>query len=260
MIPKIIHYCWVGNKPLPPLAKKCIASWHRVMPDYEVKFWNESNYNFRKNAFMNNAYKNKKWAFVTDYARLDIVYNYGGIYLDTDVETLKPFDEFLKYPAFCGFENQYFVNFGHGFGAEKGNKVILNIMAFYENINSEVDKAISKQAVIYGKKQGENWQKKNFNVPSPVIQTQCLIKKYGLKQDNNQQHLEDMEVFPSFYFSPKNEVNLPTVTKEAYSVHWYAGSWLPQQYKIYTSLKILAYKIFGKGYTYIYKIKRKLFK
>ena len=82
MIPKIIHYCWLGGKPLTPLAKKCVESWQRIMPDYEIKRWDESNYDFKKNKFMANACRQKKWGFVPDYARLDIIYNYGGIYFD----------------------------------------------------------------------------------------------------------------------------------------------------------------------------------
>ena len=106
MIPKIIHYCWIGNKPLPPLAKKCIASWQRVMPDYEIKRWDETNYDFKKNEFMANAYAQKKWAFITDVVRLHALVNYGGIYMVTDVEVLKPLDDLLKYEAVSGFESE----------------------------------------------------------------------------------------------------------------------------------------------------------
>ena len=259
MIPKIIHYCWIGKKPLPPLAKKCIASWQRIMPDYEIKLWNEENYNFRKNPFMQNAYRQKAYAFVPDYARLDIIYNYGGIYLDTDVEVLKPFDEFLKYPAFCGFESKDFVALGLGFGAQKGNKIIKQLMRPYETMDFSLNDDILKQASLYSKTEAEKWQKEGL-VPSPLLQTQILSQDFGLKQNNTRQSLEGMEVFPSAYFAPKNEVNLPIKTKQAYSVHWYASSWLPWYYKIYFSLKKFASKILGKNYFYIYKIKKKLFK
>ncbi len=202
MIPKIIHYCWIGGKPLTSLAQKCVDSWHRIMPDYEIKLWNESNYDFTKNTFMANAYKQKKWGFVPDYARLDIIYNYGGIYLDTDVEALKSFDDFLKYPAFCGFESQHFIALGLGFGAEKGNPIIKKMMTQYENMDFKLSKETLGQASLYSKIQAGKWQKENL-IPSPLLQTQFLVENYGLKQNNSRQSLEGMEVFPSSYFCPK---------------------------------------------------------
>lgn len=241
MIPKIIHYCWIGNKPLPALAKKCIASWQRVMPDYEIKRWDETNYDFQKNEFMRNAYKRKKWGFVPDYARLDIIYNYGGIYLDTDVEVLKPFDEFLKYPAFCGFESEHFVAFGLGFGAEKGNKVIKGLIKPYESLDFNINSDIFERISLYSKIQSKKWQKEGC-VPSPILQTQFLVKNYSLKQNNTRQSLKDIEIFPSSYFCPKNQANLPIKTQKAYSVHWYNGAWLPWYYRSYFKLKKFLFK------------------
>ena len=241
MIPKIIHYCWIGNKELPPLAKKCIASWQRIMPDYEIKCWDETNYDFKKNEFMANAYKQKKWGFVPDYARLDIIYNYGGIYLDTDVEVLKRFDEFLNYPAFCGFENEHFVALGLGFGAEKGNKVIKELMKPYETLDFKLSSEIIKQASLYTKINANKWQK-DFLVPSPMVQTQFFVKNYNLKQNNTRQSLQGIEVFPTSYFCPKNHANLPIKTQDAYSVHWYNGSWLPWYYRLYFKLKKILFK------------------
>ena len=236
MIPKVIHYCWFGGKPLPPLAEKCIASWQRVMPGYEIKRWDESNYNFKKNRFMADAYEQKKWGFVSDYARLDIIYNYGGIYFDTDVEALKPFDEFLKYPAFCGFESEYFVAWGLGFGAQKGNKIIKELMRTYENMDFKISDNILKKASLYAKTQANKWQREG-QVPCPILQTQILVDSYGLKQNNTRQSLDSMEVLPSSYFAPKNNVNLPVKTNSAYSVHWYEASWLPWYYQIYLKIK-----------------------
>lgn len=242
MIPKIIHYCWVGKKPLPSLAEKCIASWQRVMPDYEIKRWDETNYDFKKNKFMAKAYAQKKWGFVPDYARLEIIYNYGGIYLDTDVETLKSFDEFLKYPAFCGFENNSFVAFGLGFGAEKGNNIIRQIMQDYESMDFEISRDILKQTSFYTRLKAKKWQEEGF-VPSPILQTQLLVKNYNLKQNNSRQSLDGIEIFPSSYFCPKTNKNLPIKTKSAYSVHWYSASWLPWYYKIYFNLKKFIFKV-----------------
>ncbi len=259
MIPKIIHYCWIGGKPLTPLAKKCIESWQRVMPDYQIKRWDESNYDFQKNKFMVNAYKQKKWGFVPDYARLDIIYNYGGIYFDTDVEALKPFDEFLKYPAFCGFESEHFINFGHGFGAEKGNKVIKQLMEPYENMNFNLDDNIIKLGTLYTKIDIKDWCNRGLAL-SPFVQTHRLVNKCGLKQNNTRQSLDGIEVFPSSYFCPKNNDNLPAKTEDAYSVHWFAASWLPWHEKTYNRVKDILRKILGKNYTCLVKFKKRLFK
>lgn len=232
MIPKIIHYCWIGQKTIPPSLQKCIDSWHRVMPDYEIKFWNESNYDFQKNTFMANAYKQKGgYGFVPDYARLDVIYNYGGIYFDTDVEVLRPFDDFLKYPAFFGFESKHFINLGHGFGAEKGNEVIRELMLPYENMELKVSDEILKQASLYVNLPIRQWEAKGLPI-SPFLQTQCLINKYGLKQNNERQSLNGAEIFPSSYFAPKNVLNLPAKTDKAYSVHWYSATWSPTWPKI----------------------------
>ena len=134
-IPKIIHYCWVGGKPKPQSVLYCIESWKRCCPDYEIREWNESNYDFTKNEYMRQAYEAKKWGFVPDYARLDIIYEYGGIYLDTDVEMLRSPDELLGQDGFMGFENtgdgEYFVNCGHGFGAVPHHEVIRKARDLY---------------------------------------------------------------------------------------------------------------------------------
>ena len=258
MIPKIIHYCWIGKKPLPPLAKKCIASWQRLMPDYEIKRWDETNYDFKKNKFMVNAYARKKWGFVPDYARLDIIYNYGGIYLDTDVEVLKSFDEFLKYPAFCGFESEHFINFGHGFGSEKGNKIIKQLMRPYETMDFSLNNEILKQASLYSKIQMEKWQKEGL-VPSPLLQTQILAKEFGLKQNNTRHSLGGIEVFPSIYFCPRDKYFAPIYDERAYSVHHFMGSWIPAQTKIKVKLvRLLRGCLGSKTVDFLLQINRKI--
>ena len=106
MIPKIIHYCWFGGKPKPELAEKCIESWKKFCPDYEIVEWNEGNFNINSNLYVKQAYEAKKYAFVTDYVRLYALYTQGGIYMDTDVMVLKPLDEYLNHEAFSGFESK----------------------------------------------------------------------------------------------------------------------------------------------------------
>ena len=226
MIPKVIHYCWFGGKPLPPLAKKCISSWQRVMPDYEIKRWDESNYNFKKNAFMMCAYEQKKWGFVPDFARIDIIYKYGGIYLDTDVEVIKSFNNLLKYPAFCGFESEHFVALGLGFGAEKGNEIIKQLMTPYE--------------------EKTKWENDDF-IASPILQTQFLSENYNLRKDNTRQSLISMEVFPKSYFCPMDHITGKiTITEDTFSIHHYMASWCtPASRKRGKIYKFLA-RYFGK--------------
>lgn len=217
MIPKIIHYCWVGNAPKPKSVLYCIESWKKFCPDYEIREWNESNYDFNKNLYMKQAYEAKKWGFVPDYARLDIIYEYGGIYLDTDVELIKSFDEMLNQTAFMGFENtgdgEFFVNCGQGFGAVPHHEIIGAARNMYEHIRflNEDD---------------------SYNMlPSPHYTTQ-ILKKYGLMQENRDQKLSDMMVYASDILCPKNfrtgEIN---ISKRTISIHHFTASWMDEKIK-----------------------------
>lgn len=132
MIPKIIHYCWFGGKELPKEVQKCINSWKKFCPDYKIIRWDESNYDVYKNPYTRYCFENKKWAFLSDYARLDIVYSHGGIYLDTDVEIIKSWDPLLKNECFLGMEQPGCINTGLGFGAKKGNNYIKENKEYYE--------------------------------------------------------------------------------------------------------------------------------
>ena len=123
-IPKVIHYCWFGKGEMPKLAKKCIRSWKKYCPDYEIICWNEDNFDLSQNRYMREAYEAGKWAFVSDFARLKIIYENGGIYLDTDVEIIKPIDDLTVNRGFMGFDEKGIVATGLGFGAEKGNEII----------------------------------------------------------------------------------------------------------------------------------------
>ena len=134
MIPRKIHYCWFGRGEKPRLAQKCIASWKKYCPDYEIIEWNEDNFDVNRNAYTQMCYKEKKYAFLTDYLRLLIVEEHGGIYFDTDVEAVRSFDELLDNPAFFGFENDRFVNTGEGFGAEPHNPAVQQMLAEYDQL------------------------------------------------------------------------------------------------------------------------------
>ena len=219
MIPKIIHYCWVGGNPLPESAKKCIQSWKKYCPDYEIIEWNESNYDFTKNEYMKEALEAKKWGFVPDYARLDIIYRYGGIYLDTDVEIVKSFDELLKYEGFLGFETNEYINLGQGFGAESNNSVIKALLDSYETKHFvESDGTLNMTA-------------------SPELNTDVL-ERMGLKRNGNRQSLMGIEVFPSEFFCPKSlNDGVVRKTKNTFSIHHFDASWFTKEQQLKKELR-----------------------
>ena len=227
MIPKKIHYCWFGGKPLPPLAEKCIASWKKYCPDYEIIRWDESNYDFSKHPFMKQAYQEKKWAFVTDYARLDIIYNNGGLYFDTDVELLRSPDTLLSNSLFVGFENEQFVNTGQVFGGEAGHIILKKLRDDYDNI------LFSSSNLI----------------PCPQIQTRTL-KSLGLQDDTGEiQFLPaDTAIYPTEYFCPKHGwFNRYKLTSNTYSIHHCAASWLSRTGKLKSKLnKLIGYDNYSK--------------
>lgn len=214
-IPKIIHYCWFGNNPLPDYAIKCIDSWKKLCPDYEIKLWNEENFDFSSCKYAKQAYENKKYAFVTDYVRLAVLYKYGGIYLDVDVELIKPLDPLLTKAGFAGFEKGfpgpygrgYMVATGLGIGCEAKNELILSLLKDYDDI-SFVD---------------ENG---NIDITScPERNTKTLIK-LGLVPNGKYQEINGFCFYPVEYFAPFDYITLKTrITKNTYSIHHYSASW-----------------------------------
>ena len=226
MIPKVIHYCWFGGNPLPEAAKKCIASWKKFCPDYEIVQWDESNYDVTKNQYMYQAYQAGKWAFVSDYARLDIIYEHGGIYFDTDVEVIKNMDSFLEDPMFCGWESNVEnqagnkVAFGLGFGAEQYNLVLKKTLDVYENLT-------------FLQEDG------TYNlVPCPYYQTLALLQ---LGLDDSQmtlQKLKDATVYPCEYFSPKNYYTGQIhITENTHTIHHYSALWLSEKQRKAVSIR-----------------------
>ena len=207
MIPKVIHYCWFGGSDLPEYVEKCIQSWKKFCPDYQIKRWDESNYYFEKYPFCRDAYEKKKWAFVSDVARLDIVYSEGGIYLDTDVELIKNLDDLLTEHAFMGFERGRLVATGLGFGGEKGNPVIkANLESYLNRQFTNADETLDL-------------------TPCPVITTEVL-ETFGLKRVDQTQDLGDVKVFSSEYFCPMLlSDGTAEIRESTYSIHHYAGSW-----------------------------------
>lgn len=202
LIPKTIHYCWFGENELPPLAQRCIESWKYFCPDYEIIQWNMNNYDVNKKRFTCECVGHH-WSALASYARLDILNQYGGIYMDVDVEMVKSFDDLLYHDAFMGFEVSNYVNTGHGFGAKKGLDIFLENMEEYDKrsfLNSE------------GK-----W---HDYIPSPILTTEVL-KKHGLKTNGQMQSVDNVTVYPSDYFDPAMQIP----GSNTYSVHRYSSLW-----------------------------------
>lgn len=167
MIPKVIHYCWFGGNPKPEIVKKCIASWEKFCPEWEIKEWNENNFDVMSVAYMKEAYEHKKWAFVSDVARLSIIYQHGGVYLDTDVELLDNIETWLDNKAFFVFENMRSVASGLGFGAVQNHVSIKKMLEYYDG----------KHFIINGKEQ---------LFPCPAGNTQALREQYQEFRCNGQ--------------------------------------------------------------------------
>ena len=213
MIPKKIHYCWFSGKPIPKEFQKYIETWKKHCPDYEIIRWDESNYDISKNEYMKAAYREKRWGFVPDYARFDIIYREGGIYLDTDVELVKSFDELLDNPCFLGFETERDINAGLGFGAEQGNEVIRQLRDMYDKIS-------------FYRKDG------SLNLtPSPKYISEKL-ESLGIQRKNQYQELENVTVYPRDYFGAKDyyteKINR---TENTYSIHHFSCTWMSREEK-----------------------------
>ena len=213
VIPKKIHYCWFGESPISEEYQKYIDSWKKYCPDYEIIRWDESNYDINKIPFIRQAYDQKKWAFVTDYVRLDVLYQEGGIYLDTDVEVVASFDKFLSWEFFCGFEESEYVAWGLGFGAIKGHKILKAVMDIYEKM-SFVNEDSSLNLL-----------------PCPVIQSEVL-QKFGFVMNGEFQVKDNVALYPRDFFSPyKNFTCFGRITKNTHSIHHYAGTWCDELQK-----------------------------
>lgn len=212
MIPKVIHYCWFGRNPLPAEAKKCIKSWKKYCKDYKIIQWDEDNYDLSTAPlYVRQAYEAKKWAFVTDYVRLHIVHEHGGIYMDTDVELISAPDHLLDHAAFFGFEDGLHIATGLGFGAEKGCSILYEMMRDYDDIP-------------FIKEDG------SFDItPCPMRNTQILLR-HGLKQDDSMQTIQGCLILPSRYLCPLDySTGLLNKTPDTISIHWFSASWLTKE-------------------------------
>lgn len=232
MIPKIIHYVWVGGKPLTPLAEKCIESWKKFCPDYEIKRWDETNFDINENAYCKEAFDSKKWAFVSDYIRLKVLYEYGGIYMDTDVEVTKPLDKFLTHKAFSGYESDNHISTGI-IASEKGNVWTKKNLDYYTDKHF-----ISKD--------------NKLDLTTNVLTITSITKKMypDVVLNGKYTELNDVVFYPKDYFCP---ISLETrdceITKNTHTIHHFCGSWLepPTKFQRFkTKIKTLIKKIIGK--------------
>ena len=238
-IPKVIHYCWFGKGEMPRLAQKCIKSWKKYCPDYEIICWNEENFDVNQNRYMKEAYEAGKWAFVSDFARLKIVYDNGGIYLDTDVELIKPIDDLLENGGFMGFDEKGIVATGLGFGAEKGNKIVGEFLKDYDDISFILPDG-------------------SYDLtPCPDRNTDTL-KKLGMDIQNTNQTFMDVVFLPKECLCPMDYyTGKKTITKNTYSIHHYSASWTSNVTKRTTRIKrIIGVKLYDKLYgKFLHKFK-----
>lgn len=230
MIPKIIHYVWLGRKEKPESVKKCIESWKQVCPDYEIIEWNEDNSPYQDKPFFKEAYGAKNYAFSSDFIRVNVLNDYGGIYLDTDVELIKPLDPFLDLDFFCGYENNVMLQTAV-IGSAKGSKPIQDVIKYYE----------SNSYYLNGKP----------NLMTNVILFSVVLKNnYGFVLDNTYQtkKFEDEQyaLYPVDYFCAKDYVSQKvSVTDNTYSIHYYNASWLTSKNKKEDKFVYGIYKLFG---------------
>lgn len=210
MIPKVIHYCWFGRNSKPKLAEKCIKSWKKYCPDYQIIEWNEDNFDINSNVFVKEAYEAKKWAFVTDYVRLWAIYTMGGVYMDTDVEVVRNIDEFLKHEAYSGFESLSYVPTGIMAGV-KANPVYADFLRYYNGRH-------------FIQADG------SFDTETNTKIITGIMKEKGLRCDNTYQVIDGFAFYPSDYFCPLDSgTGLINKTKNTATIHHFTGSWCPSE-------------------------------
>ena len=232
MIPKKIHYCWFGGNPLPKSAVKCINSWKKYCPDYEIIEWNEDNFDINQNGYTRMCYEQRKFAFLSDYVRLLVVYQNGGLYFDTDVELIKNPDFLLENESFFGFEGETIetsgnqlaeVNTGLGFGAIQNSSVLQTMLNEYDPL-------------LDGK---------NGVVMCPKLNTAGL-KKAGLNCDGTYQKYDWATIYPKDYFNPyESTTGRLNKTTNTVSIHWYNGSCLTKSQKLRSFISKPFHRFFG---------------
>ena len=217
MIPKTIHYCWFGGNKKSRLIERCINSWRETCPDYEIIEWNENNFDIDVCPYVRGAYDAGKWAYVSDYARFYFLEKHGGIYLDTDVELLKPLDELMEKGAFAGFASDRIVATGLILACEKGSRFCREVLDSYEG-EEFVDDAPDKILAI-GRR------------------VTAILQSHGLELNGEEQTVDGITVYPKYYFNPTDGDMHAKVDERAYSVHHYAATWFPKKKRILNTLR-----------------------
>lgn len=227
MIPKKIHYCWFGRGEKPELAKKCIASWKKFCPDYEIIEWNEDNFDLDCHGYTRFCYDNRKWAFLSDFVRLAVVCEHGGFYFDTDVELLKKPDALLQYDAFYGFEDDAHLNTGQGFGAAPQHPTIRAMLQQYLDLTAD--------------------QQGNYPAVScPPMNTQALLP-LGLVLGGTEQQVAGARILPADYMNPFDDATgRLNKTANTISIHWYSKTWLDKKTVLRSKLTRPFHRLFGK--------------
>lgn len=247
-IPKIIHYCWFGGKPLPPMAIKCMESWKKYLPDYEIKRWDETNFDVNIIPYTEQAYKEKKYAFVSDYARFWILYKYGGIYFDTDVEVIKSLDDIVAKGPFMGCQNKYNPDLtalslgvapGLGLGTYAGHPIYKELLDRYSSL-------------FFRNPDG------SLNLKTIVHYTTELLIQYGLKNTPEIQQVDDIWIYPWDYFCPMSPTLVLELTGNSRTIHLFSASWETPRVKFRKRIKrLLGYKIIKLIQPLVSKIREK---
>lgn len=242
MIPKLIHYCWFGRNPLPTLAIKCIESWRKYLPDYEIREWNEDNFDVNIISYTQEAYQAKKYAFVSDYARFWILYKYGGIYFDTDVEVIKPLDDIIARGSFMGCQMDEYTNSkqpcvapGLGLASMPNHYLYAELLHLYENLHF-VDR------------------NGNLNLKTVVHYTTEVLCEHGLKEGGNIQCIDGIWIYPKEYFCPLDVLLQMNMTENTRTIHHFSATWLPKHKQLVKKIKrMVGYALWTKLNKYIFR-------
>lgn len=227
-IPRIIHYCWFGERPHPQSVVRCMDSWRKVLPDYRIVEWNETNVDLNANAYVREAYAAGKYAFVSDFVRLSVLHALGGIYMDTDVEVLKGFDPFLRHQAFSGFEDEVHIPTAV-MGCQAGNEWIRLLLEEYDHLH-------------FTRPDG------TYDLTTNVVRiTETTRSRYGISMDNTPQEIPGvLTLYPSDYFCPKSyATGIITRTVNTHAIHHFGGTWRSDEHRARKASQARVNRLFG---------------
>ncbi len=230
MIPKIIHYCWFGGASLPSLAQKCIESWKRYLPDYEIKEWNEKNFDVECNEYVKEAYKAKKWAFVSDVARFKVLYDEGGIYFDTDVEVIRDMSYIIEMGSFMGSETEKKIAAGLGLGAEPCMPIYKEILEDYEGSRFILEDG-------------------SLDLTTVVDRVTKIMSRHGFSSAERIVCIDGINIYPRDYFDPMDmESGRIKITENTVSIHHYMASWCDSSSRLRGKVYSILYRTFGRSF------------